>query len=607
MARIPENLDDWKEYPGMVHWFSPSVLFKVVQKVIASSLFGQYADRRLMQASLDVADNATMIRRCGGESGICADTNGAVWLDYVADLGDGFDSTYAIAYLIGQQEIDVDGTGLPRAHCLLMGGDQVYPDASRDDYARRMKRPYECAFPRSDRPDAARPSMFLIPGNHDWYDGLTLFLALFCRGRDTHLGSWNATQARSYFAVQLKDNWWVWGYDSQLGEDVDKPQADFFAAVARQMKPGAKVIICASVPTWIRAELSAKNPKERERFYRGLDYIAGIARDECRDAKVPLVLAGDLHHYSRYVADEAGTNFITAGGGGAFLHPTHNLPSRISATWVRTKQTLEIARKDGDQSAGSDVCYPPRDVSRRLVLGNLLFVARNPDFCVTLGALYWISALVLLAWRGYGESGGNGTLFDRVAQQICGFLPTPAFLLVSLAFLGVIIPYADIHSTLWKRLFGSIHALIHIAIVVIAAGVFSVLGSTAEELPFGEIVYFLVLGAGMIASGFVGGLIWGLYLLAISYSVGGHANDAFSAMRLDSYRHFLRIKIEGDRLTVFPIGLDHSPKRSDWKKNERFVDGDQNTPFFVPTRDLGHHLIEGPIVIDATHIKPLKR
>jgi hypothetical protein len=163
MTQIPEDLNDRKQFPGMVHWFSPSVLFKVVQKVIASTLFGQYADRRLAQASLDVIDGAAMKQRCGGENGIASDVDGPVWLDYVADLGDGFDSTYAVAYLIGQREIDVDGTRLPRAHCLIMGGDQVYPDASRYDYSKRMQRPYECAFPRSDRPGAARPRCFSFP------------------------------------------------------------------------------------------------------------------------------------------------------------------------------------------------------------------------------------------------------------------------------------------------------------------------------------------------------------------------------------------------------------------------------------------------------------
>ena len=91
--------------------------------------------------------------------------DGPVGLDYVADLGDGFDSTYAIAYLLGQREIEIGENRLPRAQCLVMGGDQVYPDASRDDYWKRMQRPYEAAFPRSDDPAAERPPVFLIPGN----------------------------------------------------------------------------------------------------------------------------------------------------------------------------------------------------------------------------------------------------------------------------------------------------------------------------------------------------------------------------------------------------------------------------------------------------------
>jgi hypothetical protein len=37
-------------------------------------------------------------------------------------------------------------------------------------------------------------------------------------------------------------------------------------------------------------------------------------------------------------------------------------------------------------------------------------------------------------------------------------------------------------------------------------------------------------------------------------------------MRLDFYRHFLRIKIEGSKLTIYPIRLDRVPRRSGWRK-----------------------------------------
>lgn len=606
MVKFPEDPNDRNEYPGMVHWFSPSVLLKVVQKVLASTLFGQYADRRLIHAALDVADDQTMRARSGGDLGIVGDREGAVWVDYVADLGDGFDSTYAIAYLLGQRELDVEGQELPRADCLVMGGDQVYPDASRDDYWKRMQRPYEAAFPRSTMPDAHRPPVYLIPGNHDWYDGLTLFLAKFCRGRDTHLGSWIARQNRSYFAFQLRDNWWVWGYDSQLGEDIDKPQADYFASVARQMQPGAKVIICASVPSWLAAEVSAKNPAAREAFYRGLDYIATILRNECEGAKVPLVLSGDLHHYSRYVALESGTNFVTAGGGGAFLHPTHNLPQKISTSWVKTPQTLQLG-KMGSTDAGADACYPDRKTSRRLALGNWKFTLLNWDFCATLGALYWVSALLLLAWDGYGQSGGAGSFWDQILGQIGAFAPTPVFVVVAAAYFATIVNYADI-SLKWKKwAYGGTHALAHIAILTLFTGISSVMSYGLLSLPLGQILYLVGLGVGMLAAGFIGGVIWGIYLLLISFYLGEHANDAFSAMRLDSYRHFLRLKIDGDKLVVHPICIDRSPARTGWRRNEAFVENDQNTSFFVPNLPLGQRFIEPPIEIDASKIRPLRQ
>ena len=40
---------------------------------------------------------------------------------------------------------------------------------------------------------------------------------------------------------------------------------------------------------------------------------------------MPLVLAGDIHHYNRYASDENGRQRITSGGGAAFLYPTNHL------------------------------------------------------------------------------------------------------------------------------------------------------------------------------------------------------------------------------------------------------------------------------------------
>lgn len=603
--KFPENLNDPNEYRGMVKWFDPTVLLKTAKKVIDSTLFGQYADRRLVHAALDSPINHdTLIDdHCRGAKGICGDRPGEpMWVDFVADLGDGFDSTYAIAYMIGQKELPVENLKLPRAGCIIMGGDQVYPDASRDEYEVRMKRPYQAAFPYER--NGEHPKLYLIPGNHDWYDGLTLFLAYFCRGRATSLGSWNASQRRSYFAIHLGANWWIWGFDSQLGEDIDKPQADFFAAVAEKMEPGAKVILCASVPTWLKADI-AGDKKGQEEYYRALHYIANIFREKSRNGKIPLVLSGDLHHYSRYVSSETGTNFVTAGGGGAFLHPTHHLKDKIDAKW-RIKDEFD-SLKIATGSDGTKAFYPPQDVSKGLALGNLRFVATNWKFLPVLGGLYAICALSMLAWNGYGQPVSGGFvagLMDRINM----LWPTPVFALIVIAFWFGFVYTAEISSKARRRVIGFFHAATHLGTLLLGTALIStVLGYfPVRSVPvFGDILYFLGLLAGMLVVGIAGGFIWGLYLTIVSFVWGDASNGAFSALALDSYRHFLRLKIEVDKLTIYPIGIDQAPQRNVWKHNPDYDSSnvDQNTPAIIPTRDLGQHLIEEPIVIEVNDIE----
>lgn len=613
MKKFPRNLNDRNEYPEMVHWFSPIVLWKTVKKVIASTLFAQYADRRLVHASLNVIDAETVIETCcGGVKGLCSERNHQpIWVDYVADLGDGFDSTYAIAYLIGQKELQIsEDITLPRADCLIMGGDQVYPDASQDGYKKRMVRPYESAFPMNNVKGSS-PPVYLIPGNHDWYDGLSLFLAKFCRGtaNPNMLGNWRASQSRSYFAVHLAENWWIWGFDSQLGEDVDRPQADYFISVAKKMEPDAKVILCASVPSWLKADVAAADEKERDSYYRSLDYMANILKKNCRGVKVPLVISGDLHHYSRYIAKESGTSFITAGGGGAFLHPTHHLNDSLRTIWAQTKQTLEIAHEANTKNTKKAI-YPPQDASRRLALGNLGFVFKNWDFCLVLGALYSVCALLMLAWSGYGESGGAGTYLSKVGDQLNNLWPTPIFFIIAAALFVALYNAADIKTTARKRVAVTIHFLAHLMLVLIGAILVSVSISFVglKSVPFfGEILYFVALILGMLLLGFIGGFIGGLYLTAVSWFWGDHANDAFSAMRLNSYRHFIRLKIENNKITIYPIGIDKSPEREDWEFNNSYENGSQDIPVIVPKKDLEQHLIEDPIVIDINNVTPLRQ
>ena len=81
----------------MVGWYDPRQLLETAQQVAISSIFGRYSDHRLLEAlepeSGDWADLSV------NESG---QPRGELWLHYVADTGDGWSSTYAVAYWLAQ-------------------------------------------------------------------------------------------------------------------------------------------------------------------------------------------------------------------------------------------------------------------------------------------------------------------------------------------------------------------------------------------------------------------------------------------------------------------------------------------------------------------------
>lgn len=226
---------------------------------------------------------------------------------------------------------------LPAGEVLVFGGDLAYPNATVKEYTERCLMPYDMAF----QTDTPKRQLFYIAGNHDWYDGLTAFTSVFCTARDryTHglgkqIGGWRCHQRRSYFALKMPHNWWLWGVDLGLTDTIDDAQLDYFHTMAEGTKPGDNVIIITHAPGWVNKEID------------GLHEMTMLARS--RGASVPLVLAGDLHHYSRYYSDDARVHMITSGGGGAFAHATHQLKRRMKVNWaVETDKPARVA-------AGSD-------------------------------------------------------------------------------------------------------------------------------------------------------------------------------------------------------------------------------------------------------------
>lgn len=575
-----------------VQWFSPKVLARSGLRVVLTDAFGVYLDKRELQAGIE-------FKPLDGHR-----DDSELWIDYVSDTGDGFGSTYTIAWLVAQRKLglqDRDET-LPRASVLVLGGDEVYPVADATEYEDRFVGPYQAALPWTREPD--NPELFALPGNHDWYDGLTSFMRLFCQG--SWVGGWNTPQKRSYFAIALPHRWWLWGIDVQLDAYIDEVQARYFRAQAERLEPGDRIILCSAKPSWV-------NSAEVPLAYRNLAYFE---REfiQPKNARVMLALSGDSHHYAHY-AGEDGTHRITAGGGGAFLHPTHDLPEELHLP----PQEL-LARfdpKDGEKSQhytrGGDCCFPRARDSRLLALRAVGLPFANPSFMLVPAVFYtlflWASRVGIRTLNA--EPGAEVATAFTFRNLAFGLFGSPLSILLLLIFVGALVAFAQPRKrwqgwgrVLLKSAMGLAHAVLQLgAVVVVALVSFRLASSFADG---GWLLVWLFVFVALLG-GLVGGIVVGLYLILCILTPGLHAHrtEAFSCVRLTGYKNFLRLHIDDQGvLRVYPIGLKQVLHRRDWKPDpnaERNPDGKDEPPWLAPDGDPPEpFLIEKePIVIDG--------
>ncbi|HEY0348716.1 MAG TPA: hypothetical protein VGC60_11245, partial [Pyrinomonadaceae bacterium] len=342
----------------MVGWYDPGQLVQTAINVAISTIFGRNADYRTTEAlaarSNDADPDTEPEPLVDGVFDYSKKDD--LWIDYVADTGDGWNSTYTVAYHISQPQLPVaPNESIPRGHVLIFGGDEVYPTSSRPVYRQRLIDAYEAALPETNEPHS---HAFAVPGNHDWYDSLVSFTRLFCQGR--WFAGWKTRQNRSYFALRLPHKWWLIGTDVQLDSDIDFPQVNYFKSVASQMEEGDRIILCTAEPHWIYDKLLKKYDNEINE--NNLAFLE--EKIFCR--KIQVFLSGDLHHYRRH-ATKDNKQKITAGGGGAFMHPTHG----GDVTELRNGYDLQKS-------------FPSRETSSKVAWRNLGFIFLNPWFgCLT--------------------------------------------------------------------------------------------------------------------------------------------------------------------------------------------------------------------------------
>ncbi|MBL3564276.1 hypothetical protein JMM59_04520 [Rhodovulum sulfidophilum] len=592
-----------------VGWFSLRLMLRAGVKALVSALAGTRTARREVLAALDLVRQhghaGGRIRPAAAEPG----QDGAIWVDYVADLGDGFAATHSIAWLVGRDYLGLGAPGqvvaqpvpddathevgkgdfpagltlLPAGQITVFGGDQVYPYATQSDYADRCTGVYYAARPWDRHPD--RPAgrrLYTIPGNHDWYDGLSAYVQSFCQPGRWH-GAWQVEQARSYFALDLPHGVSIWGLDLAIENDFDAPQLDYFTERAGRLKDGDTVILCVPTPAWIKRDARlapADAGAATWDAWSKIEMIQQLVKHRDGGAQVRAVISGDLHHYARYHAGRDGERnscqYITCGGGGAFMLGTNSVPD-------------EVRVLDG-KTATMAATFPSCAVSRAIRNGVYKLVYRHKLFCLALAVvlfgLVWVFQAASYVMKATGSSGAMGpvwtgdTALDMLQSTIRNWvglidfwhvllksmIHNPLLSLITVGIAAGFIAFAasgrSIYSQNWAvPVAGFAHFMVQICVAfLIAAVIRAVLGPLQDWI----LVYITLMIALCLFFGWmVCGTLFALYLRIANATTGLHEQELCSSQAIEDWKCFLRIKVAADGLTIHPIGLRHAVR--DWR------------------------------------------
>ncbi len=261
----------------------------------------------------------------------------------LGDPGEGDASQYAVVPVLLRAAGDTDFA--------VLCSDVVYPAGGIRTYADCFYRPY------ADYP----APIYALPGNHDWYDGLTGFMTAFCDvppdvgapptvtsgplwRRALHRLLWRrppkatveqVAQMRWYRDAESQQGGQPGPYcaidagpvrlvliDTGVNGRIDREQGDWLRAVSRASD--RPKILLTGKPLYTYARL------QRCPIEGGADGadVNEIVTDP--DHNYVAVLGGDDHNYQRYPVlqrDGRTIQYVVAGGSGAYLSATHQIPN----------------------------------------------------------------------------------------------------------------------------------------------------------------------------------------------------------------------------------------------------------------------------------------
>ena len=558
---------------------------------------------KLRETFLSVADSERvlgMIDKREVENAYARDSNfdytdkKELWLDFIADTGDGFNSTTSVFYALSRDQLELvnkdnEQTTLQRGHILVIGGDLVYPDASEIQYIDRFKGPLRFVFPNSATLESnkSHPDLFAIPGNHDWYDGLSAFTRMMCQQKK--IGGYQTKQNRSYFSLELKENVLFFGIDNQLLGDLDIPQIAYFVEIIKNKSKDNNqplhIILCVAEPSWYNYRLMDKG--KRPQKFDNTNYFMKTMRDNNSNIKFDVVITGDIHHYAHYENnsnknEEDVDHYITSGGGGAFKHVTNFLDN---------KEYIDLPNLDASSSINYKVNletkYPSSEFSKKHILKNLLFPFSNKmfTFCMMLLVAFNIFLFYLVTnTEGYNLLIENTKTWCDVLKNYCH-----VFVLYTLSIIPILLPGFSLLAIIQAVQPTDINKY-KLRKYKILKWVTAIIAAALQFLLFISIVYFyknyfnfspsihnisriynpIIEGEGCITavkaigfiltnsilSGFLISFIYGIYLI-ISYHFWNFSiTEASSSNIIEGYNNFLRFKITDKKIHIYVVKIE---------------------------------------------------
>jgi hypothetical protein len=512
-------------WPRAIAWFGFRSFWGHIWHMVASVIATEDIDARNWMKADTARALTRKLAETIGAAHLDADSlaealDDDVWIDFIADTGDDSSVSKAVARMLAS-EYEVDDPDdpskklvLPRGKVLVFGGDTAYPVATELEIHNRVIVPFNTVL----RPlhDATKRALLGIPGNHDWYAGIDGFGRMFRQrrvkldraakkddlsidrfGQIGHFIEWveafrlgtkvvkraalaltgyTPVQDASYWSFRIAPGVDMWGADRQL-RAVDFQQRAFFA---EEREKDRGIVLVLADPAYAYLEPH--------------DYGQQIlqALDVTVEGDGLLVLTGDTHHYCRQSMGDG--MHVTAGGGGAFLHP-----ARINRRGL----------KDPDAE------FPGQKASFVLALQAPWQIAHGRSGFVVHTVLAMVQGpIFLLEWWTHHAAGTVSICVSIFAFFVCFFLG------------------------------GFRKNRLQIA------GLSAICGATIGLLPFVVFSFFRYvhiarngwfIGGGIALSVYIGTLALGTYLMLLTI-LGIEQNQAFSALAHPGYKHFVRLR-----------------------------------------------------------------